>query len=303
MRVFVTGASGYIGSAVTAALARAGHEVLGLVRSPEKAGAIAGLEARPVVGTMADPASYREAAASSRVIIHCAVEYSTTQWELDRTTIDTCLAVAGESGQERLFVYTSGAWVYGGTGEGMVDESSPLKPPAFIAPRVQHEKRVLDAGRGKVRTLVLRPGTLYGGRGGLTTAWFGGAVQDGAARLVGDGSFRWAMVHVDDLADAYLRAAESPWSGEVFNLTDRSRFTVLECAQAASRAAGASGKVNVVPLAEAAKQLGPFAECLALDQHVDSRKAVRMLGWQPRHGGFVDGAARYFAAWRAWAGR
>ncbi len=301
MRVFVTGASGYIGSVVTGALARAGHEVFGLVRSREKARAAEALEAKAVVGSMADPASYREVAKASQVIIHCAAEYSKDHWELDRRTIDGCLAIAGESGQQLLFVYTSGAWVYGDTGGGIVDEEGSARPPAFIAPRVEHEKLVLDASRGKVRTLVLRPGCLYGGRGGLTAGWFEGAVKEGAARMVGDGSFRWTMVHVDDLADAYLRAAESPWAREVFNLTDRSRFTVFECAQAASRAAGAGGKVSAVPLADAAKQLGPYAECLTLNQHVDSRKAVRMLGWQPRHGGFVDGASRYFLAWRAHA--
>ena len=144
MRVFVTGASGYIGLAVTGALARAGHEVLGLVRSEEKADAIAPLEARPVVGSMGDPSSYREAARTSQVIIHCAVEYSRSQWELDRKTIDACLAAAGESGQQRLFVYTSGAWVYGDTGDGMADEGVQPRAPAFITPRVEHEKLVLD---------------------------------------------------------------------------------------------------------------------------------------------------------------
>jgi nucleoside-diphosphate-sugar epimerase len=303
MRVFVTGATGYVGSAVAAGMARGGHEVVGLVRSYEKAATLEALEVRTAVGSMGEPASYREAARTSQVIVHCAAEYSRAYFELDRKTIDACLAIAREAGQPRLFVYTSGAWVYGNTGDEMVDEESPLKPPAFVAQRVEHEKIVLAANQGKVRTLVVRPGCVYGGRGGLTAAWFEGAIKEGAARIIGDGGFRWTMVHVDDLADAYLKAAESPWAGEVFNFTDRSRFTVLECAQAAAGAAGAGGKVDEVPLAEATRTLGAYAECLTLNQHVDSRKAVRMLGWQPRHGGFVDGAARYFAAWRALAKR
>ncbi len=299
MKVFLTGASGYVGSAVAAALARVGHDVFGLVRSKEKAASLEALEVTPVIGSMGDPSGYREAARSCQVLVHCAAEYSASYFELDRKTIDTCLAVARESGQPRLFVYTSGVWVHGDTGNTMVDEESPLKPPAFIAPRVEHEKLVLAANQGRVRALVVRPGCVYGGRGGMTGAWFDSASRDGAARIIGDGAFRWAMVYVDDLADAYVRVVESPFSNEVFGVTDRSRFTVLECAQAASRAAGANGKVTHVPLAEATKAMGPYAECLTLNQHVDSRKAVRMLGWQPRHGGFVDGVSRYYAAWKA----
>jgi len=64
-------------------------------------------------------------------------------------------------------------------------------------------------------------------------------------------------------------------------------------------AATGGDRVTTTPVQEAAKTLGPMAECLALDQHVDSSKAVRMLGWQPRHGGFVDGAMRYHGAWKA----
>ncbi len=302
MRVFVTGASGYVGSAVAGALARAGNEVVGLVRSREKAARLEAAEAQAVVGSMGDPASYLDAAKRCQVVVHCAAEYSARYYDLDRQTIDACLTAVAGAARPRLFVYTSGVWVIGDTGDGMADEDAPLKPPAFIARRVDHEARVLAASGGQARTLVIRPGCVYGGRGGLTAAWFESAVKEGAARIIGDGGFRWAMVHIEDLADAYLRAVESHLTGEVVHVTDRSRSTVLECAQAASRAAGAGGKVKNVPLLEAAEAMGPYAECLTLNQHADSSKAVRLLGWQPRHGGFVDGAARYFAAWKALAG-
>ena len=111
------------------------------------------------------------------------------------------------------------------------------------------------------------------------------------------------MVHVADLARAYRLAAESPWRREIFNVSDRSRFTVYECAEAASRAAGAEGRVSTIPVEDAAKEMGPFAEALAADQHIDSSKAVRQLGWQPRHGGFADSAARCYLAWKTFSER
>lgn len=299
MKVFITGASGYIGSAVAGTFARAGHEVVGLVRSEEKAAGLAAVEGRPVTGSMQEPESYAAAARESQVLIHCAAEYSSEYMALDGKTVDTLLASAAESGGPRLIIYTSGVWVYGNTGCDAVDESTPLRAPSFLSGRIEHEGRVLDATQGRIRTLVIRPGCVYGGRGGLTGSWFESAEKEGAARMIGDGKNRWAMIHVADLADLYLRAAESPWGGEIFNATDRSRFTVGECAEAASRAAGAEGRTSSLSLEEAAKAVGPMAEGLSLDQHVDSSKAARMLGWRPRHGGFVDGAGRYYSSWKA----
>jgi nucleoside-diphosphate-sugar epimerase len=133
---------------------------------------------------------------------------------------------------------------------------------------------------------------VYGLAGGLTGAWFE------RAEVVGDGGNRWAMVHVHDLTDAYVRLAESGYAGEIFNVTDRSRATVGEMAEAAARAAGHPGEVRRVPVEEATITMGDLAVCLALDQHVDSRKAVSRLGWQPRHGGFVDGVETFHAAWK-----
>ena len=302
MRVFVTGATGFIGGAVAAACERAGHEVWGLVRDKNKARRVEEAEIRPVFGALDDPASYSAAARDCHVLVHCAAESSARQWDLDRSAIETLLDAARSAGTVRKVIVTSGVWLYGDTGSQMVDESSPLNPPAPVAQRPGHEQMVLAANGGRLQTLVIRPGCVYGGAGSLTGLWFDSAVKEGAARIVGDGAVRWAMVHIQDLADLYVRAAESPWGGEIFNATDRSRFTVLECARAASLAAGHDGKVATVAVADAVKTMGAWAACLAMTQHVDSRKAVRLLGWQPRHGGFVDGAQRSFIAWRAHAG-
>jgi nucleoside-diphosphate-sugar epimerase len=161
----------------------------------------------------------------------------------------------------------------------------------MVKPRVETERLILAANSDRVRTIVMMPGCVYGGEGSLTAAWFASAEQEGEARIVGDGDFRWAMGHLADVAECYRLAAESAFGGEVFNLTDRSRFTFLECA-----AATGSVKVKSVSVEEAAKTMGPMAECLTLDQNIDS---LRLLGWQPRHGGFMDDVARYYRSWKA----
>jgi nucleoside-diphosphate-sugar epimerase len=293
MQIFLTGATGYIGFAVSTALRRHGHRVWGLARNETKAARLARHEIEPVIGDLADPKSYADVAAHCSVLIHTAFDYSEGGVAKNKLAIETLLDAARRGAQPKTFIFTSGAWVYGDTGDQMVDETTPLNPIKLVAWRPDHEQLVLRASG--VRSLVIRPGCVYGGAGGLTASWF---AKPGEA-VVGDGRNRWTMVHLDDLADAYVRAAESGLAGEVFNVTDRSRFTVLELATAAARAAGYKGEVRPLPLAEARKTLGDFADALALNQHVDSGKAVRLLGWQPRHGGFLDEVEVFYRAWKA----
>jgi len=293
MQVFVTGATGYIGFAVSSALRRNGHRVWGLARNETKAARLARHEIDPVSGDLADPKTYADVAAHCSVLIHTAFDYSQGGVAKNKLTIETLLDAGRRGAQHKTVIFTSGAWVYGDTGDQMVDETTPLNPIKLVAWRPAHEQLVLQASG--VRGLVIRAGCVYGGAGGLTAPWFakpGGGV-------VGDGRNRWTMVHVDDLADAYVRAAESGLGGEIFNVTDRSRFTVVELATAAARAAGYKGEIPLLPLAEAKKTMGDFADALALNQHVDSGKAVRLLGWQPRHAGFLDEVEVLYRAWKA----
>lgn len=299
MRIFVTGATGHVGFRVATALRRRGHWVLGLTRTDAGATRLARHEIHPVLGTLQDAGTWKGAEACS-VLVHAAADYTTDTYALDRSAVGSLLSLAGRGAGPKTVVYTSGVWVYGSTGDTLVDETSPLAPLPMSLPRVETEKAVLTT-RG-VKGLVLRPGCVYGyGGGGLTAPFFAGATA-GKIEVVGDGSNRWATVHADDCANAYVRAIESGVAGEVFNVTDRSRSPLRRLVIAAAKAAGFGGEIRWIPLEEARKTMGDFASALAFDQHVDSRKAVARLGWQPSHGGFEDEVATYYASWKAGQG-
>src|SRR5213594_2543866 len=228
MQVFVTGATGYVGWSVATAFRRAGHRVWGLTRTEAKARRLAQQEIEPVVGELGDPKTYAEVAAECAVLVHAAFEYSANGVAKDKQAIDTLIEAVRRGARPKTLIFTSGAWVHGDTGDRMVDETTPLSPIKLVAGRPAHEQLVLEASG--VRGLVIRAGCVYGGAGGLTAQWF---AKPGA--VVGEGRNRWTMVHLDDLACAYVRAAESGLGGEIFNVTDRSRFTVLELTTAAAR--------------------------------------------------------------------
>lgn len=296
MKAFITGATGYIGFSVAKALRRAGHEVYGLTRNKNKAVTLKANEIHPVIGNMQTPESYVEVAESCSLLIHAAVDYENETVKLDEKTVNTLIKLGNKGAHPKTFIYTSGCWVVGNTGLKAADETTPLNPAPSVAWRPDVEQAVLQSNA--VKGLVVRPGCVYGERGGLTGMWFSGAVN-GNLSVVGDGTNHWTMIHVEDLADAYVRIAESGLNGEIFNISDRSRYTVKELAEAVARATSYEGTIEYQPVKEAVSNMGPVAEALALDQHVDSRKAVNLLDWQPKFGGFVDDAETFYKAWKA----
>ena len=299
MRIFVTGATGYIGNAVSTALARAGHHVWGLTRSSDKTNLLARQEITPVVGTMTDPNPYRQILRESQVIIHCAAEYNQNFLGIDRQAAEEILNTIRNTQAPHLFLYTSGVWVYGNTGSGAVDEASPLNPPSSLSPRVETERFVLAQQSSTLCASVIRPGCVYGRRGGLTGFWFESAVNKGAVSIVGEGANRWAMIHVDDLAHLYSRVVESYAGGEVFNAVNRDRHTVVENAMAVGAAVGTRSQINHLSQDQAAEIFGPMTQGLLLNQYADASKAERLLNWRAKQPAFADNAPLYFAAWKA----
>ncbi len=277
LKIFLTGATGYIGGAVADALLAAGHSVSGLARSDEAARRLSTRGIVPTSGDLNAPASLSKAAVESDGVIHAG---TTNDGRIDQEAVRVMLDALRDSGKP--LVYTSGIWVLGDTGGKIADETWPVNPAALVAWRPGVEQMVLDAAGKGVRSIVIRPGVVYGHGGGIPADFVKSARESGAARYVGTGENRWPLVHVDDLADLYVRAFEHAAPGTLLLATDGSGFRVREIAEAASLGAGAEGRTESWPLEEARKTLGAYADALVLDQLVSSEKARSMLGWRIR---------------------
>jgi nucleoside-diphosphate-sugar epimerase len=264
MRIFLTGATGYIGSSVAKALRNAGHEVGALVRPDADTKSLRELGVVILAGELESLPSLRDQLADGYdAYVHAAQSRQNTV-AADRAAVDTFTALDGH------FLYTSGVWVLGNTQEA--DESSPVNPIELVKWRPPHEELVLGAGGA-----VLRPGCVYGGRQALLGDWFAAAEQKRPLQIVGDGTNRWAMVHLQDLCDLYVRALEQRSSGILHGIDDTGA-TLDECA----RAVAPDAEIEHIPLDAARTNLGPFADALAVDQRISSTKTRAATGWTPR---------------------
>ncbi len=281
MKVLLTGASGYIGSAVADALKRAGHSVVGLARSSDAETKCKEHGIIPTRGDLTDPVSVAIAARNVDAVIWTA---TTNDAAIDTAAVAAALDTVSGSGMS--FIYTSGAWVHGDTGGKVVDENGPLKSAALVAWRPEVEQRVLRT-QG-IRGLVIRPGIVYGRGAGIPAMLVASGRDHGTVQFVGDGENRWPVVNVDDLADLYVLALEKGSAGSVFLGVSGDSVKVRDVAEAASEAAGVTGKVAAWPLEQARQKLGPFAEALALDQQFSSQRAQDQLGWNPSRSGILE---------------
>ncbi len=298
MRIFLTGATGYIGSAVFDALLRGGHQVTALVRDPEKAERISQRGGQPIVGELSKPASYVQAAESCDAVVHTAFEHSKRGPEVDRQAVETLIGVASRreaSGRPATFVYTSGIWVLGDT-QGQATEEVALHPTRLVEWRPAHERLALGAAGGGVRVAVVRPAIVYGGARGIIGDMLKDAAN-GLLRVVGDGRNHWPCIYDRDLADLYVRLAANQDASGVFHANDEADERVNDIVEAVARHAKTRPDVRHVPLEEARAKMGPYADALALDQIVRSPRA-RALGWSPTLHSVAGNVARLLEEFR-----
>jgi nucleoside-diphosphate-sugar epimerase len=282
MKIFLTGAGGYIGSVVAEALQSAGHDVLGLARSETAVRKLNEKKIEAHRGDLNDAESISLACHDADGVIHLASPGDATSERLDQTTVDAVLDEL--EGTNKPFIYTSGIWVLGNTGDKVATEDWPLSPTPIVAWRPALEKKVFAAVPEEVRSIVIRPALAYGRGGGIPAMLVNSARQGSpscSVKFVGTGDNRWPTVHVEDLADLYLRALGNAPAGTLLHGSNGPSFKVREIALAASEAAGVPGQIISQPLEEARKTLGLFADALALDQQVSGDRARQLLGWHP----------------------
>ncbi|KUM96345.1 NAD-dependent epimerase, partial [Streptomyces yokosukanensis] len=204
-------------------------------------------------------------------------------------------AAQERDGQRRHLVYTTGISSYGRTGVALMDENTPGNAESPIGFRFELERELAASG---IDHTVVRPGFLYGGPAttSMTGQWFAEA-EAGKPVFYGDVTKRWSWVHVDDLADAYVRILGNPTAvaGETFVIADDQRLTALDMQRAAVRATGRTQDIGL----ESAEAGGMMQLAADQDELVDSRKAHRLLGWRPRHTSFTDAPDRHYRAWKA----
>ncbi|MEW2529530.1 NAD-dependent epimerase/dehydratase family protein [Streptomyces sp. NPDC047071] len=284
MKVLLTGATGYIGSAVTEHLVAAGHQVVAVTRSAEPQPPRAWHA--QLVGDTADPASLAGAVTPDiEAVIHLAPPSGDA--DVDSAVIEALAAPLRGTG--RPLVYTSGVWVLGATGDAQeVGEEAPTNPVGLVGYRPQIEQRVLAEAAEGVRAVVVRPAIVYGRGGGIPALLIDRARKEGVPEYYGEEGVRWPTVHVDDLAELFVAAAERAEAGTLWHGVGESAVAVRDVAQAAGHAAGVHGAPRVLPVEQAAEFFGAlFADALALDQSVSGAAARTALDWKPSRPGMV----------------
>lgn len=288
MRVFVTGASGFIGSAVVTELIEAGHEVVGLARSDQAAEAVAAIGAEVHRGSLDDLGSLRRGAAGADGVIHTAYIHDFTRMPLaaqtDRHAIET-LGGALEGSGRPLVVTTGTALVNPGS---VATEDDVVDPATASHPRSGTEPLAKALASRGVRSSIVRPGASVHGEGdhGFVPFLIGLARTKGVSAYIGDGANRWPAVHRLDAARLYRLALENGPAGSVFHAIGDEGVPTRQIAEIIGRHLDVP--VTSIPPEQASEHFDWMAGFWALDAPASSALTQARLGWAPTHVGLVE---------------
>ncbi len=288
MRVFVTGASGFVGSAIVKELIGAGHQVLGLARSDVSAKSLAAAGAQVHRGDLEDLESLRSGARMSDGVIHTAFNHDFSKFvaicETDRRVIEALGSAL--AGSDRPLIVTSGTGMArSATGAPVTEEEVPASGPNAI-PRVASEEAATSVAARGVRVSVVRLPQVHDPiKQGLVTYMIAVAREKGISAYVGDGLNRWPAVHRLDAARLYRLALEKRGAGSRYHAVAEQGVPCREIAQVIGR--GLNVPVVSQSPEQAADHFGWLAMFVGLDLPASSAQTQERLGWHPTGPGLI----------------
>jgi nucleoside-diphosphate-sugar epimerase len=301
MRVFITGASGHLGSALVPELLDAGHEVVGLARSDESAAALEAVGAQVRRGDLADVDALAAAAADADGVVHLAFRHDLMQQgdaggaaAADLTAIRAIGdALAGSS---KPFVGTSGTLLLVAAAQGRAGTEEDTLPSGY---RIDAENLVIGlAGRGVRSSVVRLPPTVHSDldHHGFVPGLVAVARRTGVSGYLGDGTNRWPAVHTRDAAHLYRVALEAAPAGTRLHAVADEGVPFREIAEAIGRGVGVP--TSSIPAEAAAEHFGYLAFAVQPDNPTSAEATRRLLGWEPVHPGLLADleAGHYFTA-------
>lgn len=278
MRVFVTGASGWVGSAVTQDLIAAGHQVLGMVRSDAGADIISKLGAEVYRGNLEDPESLRQGAAETDGVIHTAFSHDFSKFVQNGQDEKNAIAVLAETlaGSGRPLVVTSGVAFLKVGRVATEDDTVPIG--AHSVPRDPETPAIAAAQNGVRASLVRLSPSVHGtGDKGFVAMLVGISREKGTVAYVGEGSNHWPAVHRFDAAALFRLALEKSEAGKRYHAVAEEGVPFRHIATALSKGLNLP-LISIAP-DKAAEHFGWFANFAAIDVRVSSAKTRAELGW------------------------
>jgi nucleoside-diphosphate-sugar epimerase len=291
MRVFVTGATGFIGFSVSQELIGAGHQVLGLSRSEAGAKALAGIGAQVHQGDLEDLESLRSGAAMADGVIHCAFNHDFSKFaancEMDRQAIEVLGSAISGSG--RPLVVSSGIGPLAPGRTATEEDMPPANPTQF--PRVSEQTAVAVAARGIPTAVVRLPQVHDPIKQGFVSLLIAVARQKAVSAYLGDGSNRWCAVHRLDAARLYRLALEKAASDRNteparYHAVGEEGVAMKDIAEAIGR--GLKAPVVSLPVDQAIPHFGFLGAFAGFDMPASSAITQRALGWHPAGPGLIS---------------